>query len=1029
MGKHVTIKKKLLIGVIPVYLAALAAIIFFIWVYTTDKLTKSAQNEAGIISRQYANMLKGRFDSHFEAIRTLALVLSNYRDMPAMDRRNDIDKMYEDFIAGHPEFNSVITIWEPNVLDGRDRLFTSGSGESRISGRFIREYKAGPDGVTVRTLPDADTTRLAYGLLRDTKCEQILNPPLHNEDTPQKEVAGTTIIVPIIDDGRFIGVTGIELNLSMLLPVIKSIKPYGTGHALFVANNGVRVAQTKTNLLGKILWEQPYFSPEMADYIKNCIRTGQEFHVEKISLTTGKNSYQHYSPVFFGHTTTPWSFGVVIPFDIITSEAEIVTVSLAGLGLMAMLIGILMIIRLSNRITKPIEKLTELSQRIATGETGVTANVETNDEVGVLSQSFNVMTAQLQSVMEDLRLSNEKYRMAQHSSKFCGWEMDPQSGKLDWFPEIDAMFEMPVIEPIDNYEIFLRRVHPADHDRVSNDICTAVKHKSYYYSEYRVRLSDGSYKWVMDAGDFYNGSDDGRLRFIGIVQDISKLKIAEIELKKLASVVEQSTSIIIITDNELVIDYTNKAYTDFTGYRKNLAKSKPVRIYENESIQKRIRIELQKVLNGKSCRFEFSTLRNNGAPVWFDALLFPLYDNDGNVKGVVHLLNDISERKKIEERIRQSQKMEAIGLLAGGIAHDFNNLLTAIISSAEIGMLIDKENILEAQLKKILKASDRAKNLTRQILTFSRMKEQEKSPVDLNTIIKEVVNLLRETIGPSITLQFTPKPEPQMIFADSTQIHQVLMNLCTNSIQALKVKGSRIEITSEIISLTDSQSRTHNLQAGTYVRLVVCDDGPGISPDIRHKIFDPFFTTRGVGEGTGLGLSVVHGIIASHDGDISLYTEEGVGTSFHIYFPYHGKEEAAPEEQHAEPGGGHERILLVDDEVIIAENNKEILSIAGYEVLCFSSSKAAMELIRNFPESFDCALLDQVMPEFSGIDLAREIQKSGRKVPIIICSGFSEQISTENYQDFPVQAFLMKPVHRRDLLETVRKVLSTARED
>ena len=382
-------------------------------------------------------------------------------------------------------------------------------------------------------------------------------------------------------------------------------------------------------------------------------------------------------------------------------------------------------------------------------------------------------------------------------------------------------------------------------------------------------------------------------------------------------------------------------------------------------------------------------------------------------------------REAVEAQLRQAQKMEAIGTLAGGIAHDFNNILGAIVGYSEMvrdDLPADSPSI--GDIHQVLKASHRAKDLVKQILAFSRQVEDHKIPMQPTIIVKEAINLLRSSLPTTIAIKQDIDPESGMILADPTQIHQIVMNLATNAFHAMEVKGGTLTITlgKKILSREDLALEP-DLQPGTYVQLSIRDTGEGVLPEIKERIFDPFFTTKEVGKGTGLGLSMVYTIVKSAGGSIVCNSRLGHGAEFRILLPNiqdHAVEEAASRET-IPHGKGH--ILFIDDEEMLVDLGKAMLKRLGYHVTTRTNSFDALTTFQNQPGIFDLVITDQTMPGMTGLDLARRILQIRPSMPIILCTGFSSQISEEKVQVAGIKGFAYKPLAKKDIGELIRRVL------
>ena len=385
------------------------------------------------------------------------------------------------------------------------------------------------------------------------------------------------------------------------------------------------------------------------------------------------------------------------------------------------------------------------------------------------------------------------------------------------------------------------------------------------------------------------------------------------------------------------------------------------------------------------------------------------------------------ERQKMEAQLRQAQKMEAIGTLAGGIAHDFNNILSAIIGFGEMIEVFysPQDPVLKGNLEEILKAAFRAKELVQQILTFSRKGEQDRKIMQLKPLIKESLSFLRASLPTTIEIRQSLEPEAGAIWADPTQMQQVVMNLCTNAAHAMGEKGGVLEVGLRALEVEpESVESVLVLIPGPYIRLTVQDTGHGITPEILERIFDPYYTTKGAGEGTGLGLAVVDGIVKSHNGAITVTSEPEVGTTFSVFFPRYKEREIPRSTDTPSPiPGGQGRILFVDDEPAIANLVKEALTILGYEVEASTGSMAALEIFLDRPEQFDLVITDLTMPHMSGVELAQELRRLRPELPVILCTGLGDPFNQDHLSNLGFRELLRKPLGVRDLAEVIKKVL------
>jgi PAS domain S-box-containing protein len=412
---------------------------------------------------------------------------------------------------------------------------------------------------------------------------------------------------------------------------------------------------------------------------------------------------------------------------------------------------------------------------------------------------------------------------------------------------------------------------------------------------------------------------------------------------------------------------------------------------------------------------------------WHLGRALPLFNEEGHVTRWFGTNTDITEFKQLEGQARQAQKMEAIGTLAGGIAHDFNNILMGVVGYTELAKQKAGGNeAVKRNLDEVLVAGQRAKELVRQILAFSRQTDQERQPLELQLVVKEVCKFLRASLPATIEIRQNFTEAPTIILGDPIQMHQVVMNLCANAEYAMRESGGLLELKLEHVAGEPDGIGTHpDLREGSYVRLTVRDTGAGMTPEVAQHIFEPFFTTKGVGEGTGMGLAVVHGIVISHGGVIHVESEPGQGTTFSIYFPEVEAEsiqgEDNPFQQEIFMGRGN--ILFVEDEEPLAKLGGEAIRGLGYEVMVRTSSVEALEVFRADPFRFDAVVTDQTMPNITGEALAREMLQIRPDVPIILCTGFSHAITSEKAKAMGIRAFLLKPLLIKDLGRALREVL------
>jgi PAS domain S-box-containing protein len=519
-----------------------------------------------------------------------------------------------------------------------------------------------------------------------------------------------------------------------------------------------------------------------------------------------------------------------------------------------------------------------------------------------------------------------------------------------------------------------------------------------------------------------------------IIRDLTSAKRAEVELRvseeRFRAIAESSIDAIVTADTNGKITFCNPAAEKMFGYSREELIGQPGSMLVAERFRAQDRTAYQDILQKNTQHLVGKPVEACGLKK--DRKEFPVeisittYTIDDKLY-FTSTIHDISERIRFEEQIRQSQKMEAIGTLAGGIAHDFNNILAAIIGFTEMSVQkLEQDTSLKRNMEQVLKSSYRARDLIKQILTFSRKNFEDRKPIEISPIIREALKMLRASIPTTIDIQVNIDSRAGMINADPTQMHQVLMNLCTNAAHAMRDTGGVLDISLCPVFLDARKASSYQgLAPGAYLRLTVHDTGAGIAPAVIDRIFEPFFTTKEVGQGSGMGLAVVHGIVKSHGGAIAVDSKPGSGTAFHIMLPQvEDTKEEVPDSLPIVPKGC-ESILYVDDEAALVELGQEMLESLGYRVTAKKNSVEALEKFKTDPHGFDILITDQTMPAMTGFDLAKQVMDIRPDIPVILCTGHSDKVTKEMARDAGIREFVMKPMTIQTLAETVRSALNS----
>ena len=521
--------------------------------------------------------------------------------------------------------------------------------------------------------------------------------------------------------------------------------------------------------------------------------------------------------------------------------------------------------------------------------------------------------------------------------------------------------------------------------------------------------------------------DRVRERTAELAKSNAMLQAEMAERLRLVAAVEQAGEGVAIMDCEGVIDYINPAFEGISGLGKPdlLGKSYydlPVREGTEPDLKKKIQDAIR---GGEAWSGHVNRRRRDGQSFELDVTFSPIRDQSAKVTNYLAVERDVTQEVRLEQHLRQMQKMEAIGTLAGGIAHDFNNLLNPIFINTEL-VLLDAplEERMRQYLQMVLQAAERGRNLVKQIIAFSRTKEQERKPLQAEPLIKEALKFLRASLPSTVEIRQNIQRETGFILADPTQIHQVVMNLCSNAAYAMREQGGVLEVSLAEVEVDSDMTLLHpDLKPGPHLRLTVTDTGTGMTREVTERVFDPFFTTKKPGEGSGMGLSVVHGIVKNYGGAITVYSEAGKGSTFNIFIPRVKAEDSPTDVSPGPLAMGEGRVLLVDDEEAQVESVRNMLERMGYKVVAKTDSRKALALFRQNPRMFDLVITDQTMPQMTGVKLAEELLRIRPDLPVILCTGFSETVDAKAAQVSGIRHFLMKPFSVREMAETIRRAL------
>ena len=632
---------------------------------------------------------------------------------------------------------------------------------------------------------------------------------------------------------------------------------------------------------------------------------------------------------------------------------------------------------------------------------------------------------------EALLVSQRRYSLATASAHVGVWDWNLETGEFYLDPNIKRILGYEDDEIPNDLEEWSKHIHPDDKQAVMAAANEAVEGRtSEYVYEHRMMHKDGTVRWVLARGSVIRNADGEVIRMVGTDTDITERRQAEEELRRhevvLETIFDHLPVMVVLVDAEGRGVIANKAVKRTLGWPLEdldesgvLARLYPDADYRGEFLD-----------HMKAARSEwrdFKTRVASGRNLDVSWACVPLPDGRRIVIG-----QDISdrveaerEREHLETQLRQRQKMEALGTLAGGIAHDLNNILLAITGFAELALYdVDRgARDQKEDLEQILTAARRAGQLVERILSFSRPRRPQVKAVDACRVVRGAMDLLRASIPSNIEFEERLDPSAGRIRADENQIQQLILNLGSNAAYAMGDSSGRLTVAVSGLEVDEQLSRKlGGIAQGRFVKLTVTDTGQGMDEKTLKRIYDPFFTTKRVGEGTGLGLSVVHGIVQSHGGSIQVRSQVGVGTTFDVYLP--AVEAVAEPVQAADViYSGRERVLLVDDEPQVARVGQLQLERLGYEVVTCTESPAALELFQAEPGAFDMLVTDQTMPQMSGLALAREIKEIRPELPMVLTTGYAPMIADEALEDLDIFAVLRKPYPGQALARAVRQAL------
>ncbi|SLM28002.1 putative Histidine kinase [Desulfamplus magnetovallimortis] len=623
-----------------------------------------------------------------------------------------------------------------------------------------------------------------------------------------------------------------------------------------------------------------------------------------------------------------------------------------------------------------------------------------------------------------LRESEEKYRSMNDNIPIGFFRIGVDGKIIEYNRFLLNLLNIQSDHDIGQYRAENFYLNPVDRQEM---IRKTLHEKEINGFECQIKKGDDKIAWVSISARAVE-DDSGNVLYIdGAFEDITEKKVREDKLLQFAKVIEQADEEVLITSPKGIIEYVNPSFEQNTGYSSVEVIGRRPSVLKSGLHDQSFYKELwNTILKNNSWKGMLKNKKKDGSIILHDTTITPITDAKNNISAFVSIRRDITQQKDIERQVYQSQKMQAIGTLAGGIAHDFNNILSGIFGYTQIAQMNIKnqEKTLKC-LSNIVSASQRASELVQQILTFSRQTEYKKLPLCVYFEINEALKLIRSSIPVNIKIQ-NKLISRSLISADPTKIHQIVMNLCTNAYHAMESSGGTLTVLLDDLDILESrQLRNKKMPPGKYLVFTISDTGCGMDAEILEKAFEPYFTTKKVGQGTGLGLSIVQAIVDEHEGFLDVSSSIGEGTQFSLYFPIVERKsrKKRPDVKKTLTLNGSETIMLVDDEKAIRDSYKDFLERHGYQVVVFSDGVDAIEKFRAEPKRFDLVVTDMTMPEKTGSDLVADIRSLDKKIPVIICSGFSNLMDETIARKIGADKYLMKPLQSMDLLTEIRRLL------
>ena len=1000
------------VGLVVVALSAV--IIGYFARVTRSESAENARSHMLATARQEARAFQRPMNRAMDVARTLAQGIAAEKESGHSGSRESTNILLRRILEANPAFLATFTLWEPNAFDGQDAHYAGTAGHDG-TGRFIPYWNRGQDGaIQCEPITSYETpgTGDFYLVPRKTLREVVVDPYMY--PVRGEPVFITSLVAPIVIKGRFNGIAGVDYRLDFLQHLADRVTSYeGAGRLCILSKSGVVAGATG--------------HPELVGQIRDQRLAVPEIPRRGDGVVAANGMLHAFTTIDLGDGTASWKVILSVPEKTITAEADRRILALVGGASILAFLGVVCTLLLLRRtvITK-IERLTAATEALAAGDYRIECAIPGHDELHRLGKAFNAMAAHIAASVSSLRESEALLKAAIDNALHFYSLLSP-SGELEFcnrtsLDVIGAQFESVVHRPF--WEAAWWSHSPMERERIQQAIEHAAKGE-VFKEDMTYQCASGEIRQIdFSLSPLRNGKGE-IIHFIAEGRDVTDEKRMSVALlaseEQYRHIVENAPLGIFRTRIGGGFEYANqgvlKQFECVSFEELNHLYGAVAKRWDHvEHYQ-----ELMDILrrSGQVHGYEMETRLASGKIKWH--LLFADLTKDQAC--ITGFLLDVTEQKKLREQLNQSQKMEAVGQLAGGVAHDFNNTLTAIINAAE---LLRQDQLSKQGWKLvdlILLAAERAGQLTRKLLAFSRKSAKSSSPVDVAAIVNDTAAILRRTIDKRIEILVASRASSAWVVGDDALLQNAFMNMGINAGHAMP-EGGTLTFQLENVALDEAYRRLSPfaLEPGDYLEIAIKDTGHGMSPEIQRRVFEPFFTTKEQGMGTGLGLSAVYGTIQEHHGAITVYSEPSQGSVFHVYLPLAAEARvSAPDELPIEHGSG--TLLVIDDDELIRITAKAMLEELGYTVLMAENGRMGLELLAARKDEIQLVILDMIMPVMGGRETFNRIQELDGTIPVIICSGFSKEGELSGLKCGEPAGFLHKPFRRAELAATVAEAL------